>query len=182
MTRVWTLVLGLALAGCAKNAPLDLSMKNNLEGEATLQPNSVELNHEKDGWISVGLSNTSGLADGKKVQVASEEVRKGTYLGARVAYTQTMTTQAESKNEGEIDRKITRKKKGEDDAADSAKDDDGGEIDRKISRGEPKTERKEGTATSDAQFCVTKKDGAVTLVLKQAKTGDVKHKVSGPEC
>ena len=183
MTRALTVALAVALAGCAaKTAPVDLAMKPNLEGDATVTATSVELNHETDGWIRVSFSADAMNADSGKVSVGSEELPTGTYTGARVGYVHTMmvapapaadaTITRENKGENDPDATITRENKGEDDA------------DATITRTpapQPEEVKNEGVATSDSTFCIGKDGGEVVLKLAESE-GKLMLKAKGPDC
>lgn len=178
MIRAWTVVLGLSLAGCAaKTAPVEMSMKRNMADDVTsLELKSVELNHAKDGWTTVSMGAAASTENGTEVAIGTVELPRGTYSGARVKYVRTSESMAAAKT-------MKRVEADTGDAADAERE-DGKTMTRAEAAPEPGkmvVDSREGMISVDSEFCVSKDDNTVMIVVRE-KGDDMMLKVKGPGC
>lgn len=182
MIRALTVVLGLSLTGCAKNAPVEMSMKRNMADDvSSLVLKSVELQHEKEGWVSVSIGTAAATENGTEVSIGMTELPKGTYTSARVKYERTTQRMAATKT---ITRDEPEAPEGDAAAGDSAEAAPTKKIKREEPKPEPGTpvaETNEGMVTSAAEFCIKGGENDLMLVVKE-KGSEVMLKVNGPEC
>lgn len=178
-----TVVLGLMLAGCAaKTAPVQMSMKSMMAEDVTsVVLKSVELNHASDGWVTVAISNAETTENGTEVSIASTELPKGKYTGARAKYVRTSRQVTPTKT---ITRTEAPAAEAEGDEAEPAPTKTITRDEAAEDRPEPGTpviSKAEGLVSVDNEFCLSKDGNDVMLVIKE-KDGNVMLKVNGPGC
>ncbi|MBX2802653.1 MAG: hypothetical protein KTR31_33545 [Myxococcales bacterium] len=181
-----------AAMGCgAKTAPVALSMvaKEAPSGDVKIEPVSLMLNHEKDGWVSVDVSGSPAMLEqGAAVALASADVPTGKYMGAKMTYkVHSMPAPAPepepepAAEEGAVEKKsMMRSEGGDEEAAPAAEE---GAMEKKaMKRGPPEPVVTEETAEFGKEFCVDKKTENVTLRVMPGSDNTLALKVRAGEC
>ena len=153
----------LAAVGCAKTAPVQVSMLNTADSPIDVELRYLELEHADDGWVRVNLSVSDGqmeqLSNGQAITVATPEVPKGEYRAARLAYTTVGMDQVDLKQ-----------------ANPNMERAGGAQDDKAVTRPQPRNDE----VVSRGVFCL-KKDESVRFSVVQRDTS-LDLQVSGPSC
>ena len=77
--------------GCSKMATVPVSFSTtNDTSNLGAEPTKLELKHQEEGWIKVGMkvgdAKLDKLANGKSIEVAMAEVPKGEYTAVRASF------------------------------------------------------------------------------------------------